>query len=65
MFTYELIPGGVTIYKDGVPYIHQDRVPGVAGVVPMTEEQAREYAEAFIVANAPAVPDAEDAPVEA
>lgn len=67
---YEVFPvaggfGFEVSSADGSFRVRQETVPGAAGIVRMTEAEAHEYAQAIVVANAPAVPDAEDAPVEA
>lgn len=36
---------GYKILKDGIPFIVQDFKPDVEGFQPMTEEEAKEYAE--------------------
>lgn len=51
MLTYQLIEGGYAITSaDGLLNIVQNCVPGVEGFVPMTPEQAKAAAEAFIAA---------------
>lgn len=48
---------GYTVRADGIAYIVQDTAPGLPGFVPMTEAEARGYAEADVAALAPAVAD--------
>lgn len=48
---------GYNVLADGVAYIKQDTAPGVSGFVPMTEDEARGYAEADVAALTPAVAD--------
>jgi hypothetical protein len=66
---YEVFPvdggfGYEASSADGAFRVRQETLPGAAGIVRMTEAEAHEHAQALILANAPAEPDAVDAPVE-
>lgn len=51
--TYQLIPGGYELLRDGVLWLSQPFKPGVPGFLPMTEVEAIAAAEADLLAYAP------------
>lgn len=62
VFMLETGSYGYTISYDGTPFIYQTFAPGVGGFVPMTEEEARTYAQAQLKEFEEPVP--EDPPVD-
>lgn len=49
--TYQLIPGGYLVLRDGEPWVHQDYDQSLPDFVPMTPAAAAAEAEAFIAAK--------------